>query len=411
MSSRRRVVVSLAVLALGVARLTACTSDFHDCEDVRSCEQSSVADGGEAGATSGSAAGAGGGAPVIDPDNLPPLPTDCEKNLDCDDYLQCTGLETCFNGTCIRSDLPCVNDDPDHCAMTCVEGADGAECGIQGLDADGDGHLDAACAAKPGDDCDDDPTTGPNVNPGVAEVCNGGVDDDCDGNNEVTGAVAAPSAAAVLIPPVSTSGRDQVRIVANAVDGGFGVAWTDYRNANPAQGGHIYFALMAADGTLSSAQTRVIAGGMSPIFKHPDLDWDVDHYRVVFRENSNLPVWGIREYTIDPATVMCTLVAIYAPAEPSLGPQVGGGVFIYSDAIRECGDNSDVQCDTSILGLPLDSVHGIAASDGTVVFTQETSSHWLIQSWTPPGGGMSTVFTSDTETAAVGARNDNTRSG
>lgn len=42
------------------------------------------------------------------------------------------------------------------------------------VDADGDGHADQACG---GDDCDD---SDPNVNPARPEVCDNGIDDDCD---------------------------------------------------------------------------------------------------------------------------------------------------------------------------------------------------------------------------------------
>ena len=67
-------------------------------------------------------------------------------------------------------------------------------------DADGDGYGDpdvtaTACAQPSGfvdnaDDCNDDLTTGAEVNPGATEVCNG-LDDDCDGTTDGSDAADA----------------------------------------------------------------------------------------------------------------------------------------------------------------------------------------------------------------------------
>ncbi len=105
---------------------------------------------------------------------------DCEDS-DCARFPGCCpdGLADC-NGVCVdlSSDIQncgecgVVCDDGDPCTVdSCVNG----ECLHELLDEDGDGYAPTSCG---GDDCDDND---PNVNPGASEICDNGVDDDCDG--------------------------------------------------------------------------------------------------------------------------------------------------------------------------------------------------------------------------------------
>jgi len=81
--------------------------------------------------------------------------TPCSEDADCDDADSCT-TDACLDGTCSSSRIP--------------------GCGTSCPDRDGDGHGSRFCFG--GDDCDD---ANPAVHPGASEVCDDGVDNDCDG--------------------------------------------------------------------------------------------------------------------------------------------------------------------------------------------------------------------------------------
>ncbi|MBK6519273.1 MAG: hypothetical protein IPG04_35320 [Polyangiaceae bacterium] len=101
-----------------------------------------------------------------------PEPAPCDNGVHCDGLEVCDGKQGCVPGP----PLDCGDDN--LCTIdTCVE--ETKSCRYEPRDADGDGDPDAHC--PPGGDCDDQ-------DPAVAstreEVCENGVDDDCDGDQD-----------------------------------------------------------------------------------------------------------------------------------------------------------------------------------------------------------------------------------
>jgi|GEM_PF-2037110 len=105
------------------------------------------------------------------------IPIACARDEDCDDWLFCTGTETCVANRCTSSD-PC--DDGIACTVDACDEAR-LRCTSRPADDDGDGAYDASClddeGTALGDDCDDD--DGERF-PGNREICDGSHDEDCD---------------------------------------------------------------------------------------------------------------------------------------------------------------------------------------------------------------------------------------
>ena len=104
-------------------------------------------------------------------DTCDPAPSDAA----CADGDACNGAEVCLSGVgCVPGPrLVCSDDDP--CTIGVCDPAGG--CAYVARDLDGDGHADDRCG---GDDCNDDPDIGATVQPGATEICDNGLDDDCN---------------------------------------------------------------------------------------------------------------------------------------------------------------------------------------------------------------------------------------
>jgi hypothetical protein len=93
----------------------------------------------------------------------------------CDDAVYCDGAERCVPGFGCRPGEPVACSDGTACTIdACVEATH--VCTHTPRDADGDGDPDGNC--PPGHDCND---ADPNVSSKAREICDNGIDDNCDG--------------------------------------------------------------------------------------------------------------------------------------------------------------------------------------------------------------------------------------
>ena len=129
---------------------------------------------------------------------------ECSCNEECDDYNVCT-VDQCVDGVCtyVNAENGTVCDDGNSSTVNdvCMIGICAGE-----VDNDGDGYGS--------DDCND---SDPAINPGAAEVCNDGIDNNCNGQTDCSDASCSSYPTCVPPAPAPTGGGGFLAIGGGAV--------------------------------------------------------------------------------------------------------------------------------------------------------------------------------------------------
>ncbi len=271
------------------------------------------ATGGTGGATGGTGGASGSGGATGGTGGTP----GCTSDTECDDQKACNGKETCASGTCKPgTPVSCPNSDAAHCVAECVEVSAGVSaCNTKGKDADGDKHLDKACAASSvtADDCDD---SKPSVYPGASEICDG-LDNDCNGKDELDEGTPPVGGSANF----SDGSSDSIRpaIAWSPTNKHYGVVWQDVAVG-------IRYVRMSPAGSMVGTPVTVSAQ-----LQPARIAWSGAHFGVAWHDAQKIYFRRVAPDGTFPEAAKVVSAANAKASDPDLAATPSGWVTVWSD--------------------------------------------------------------------------------
>jgi len=315
----------------------------------------------------------------------------CSANATC---TNTTGSKTCACKSGFAGDGITCNAPGTGCKWNCA----GTNCVQVALDNDSDGHGTTACAAAPGDDCDD--TQGA-IFPGATELCDG-IDNDCDKKLDMSDGLP-------LVGATQNMARLNHAAVAAVNDGTFGVVGT-----SASEGGLIYGSI-STTGVGSVSAGTIFSPTATTTYLDPHLAWGVElgNFGVAYAKNG---IGGLNGNAGLMAFTSCCWVDVISPGKGDVTARGQGDLLFAGATSGNLGFTTQTRSGTPLtVNVPIsgtwDSYNPQVASNGTSsgviwqLFSPKTL-NWALLSATLASGATEQLSTSalyaDLETISAG---------